>query len=162
MQNKKRRYSFGVWPSGLALALAVNLLASGCAMQKEDYEGTWIVTETLQPGIAAMSPNQAGQQLGASITYLDDQAQLGQHHCSSPHYASRTLPAGEVMQHYRVAPDALFGNNDKVREIQVSCDEAGPKLGQTLLLQPDGAAYTVIDGVFFRLEKAASQTDVMS
>lgn len=143
------------WFSAAVAGVAICIFAQGCALQSEEFEGTWVVTEAIQPGIAAMRNNATDDHLGLPLTYLEDQAQLGQRHCASPHYDTRFLDPSEISQRYQVPAGSVFANADAVKSVQVSCENAGSLFGETMFLQPGGIAYTVSDGVFFKLEKAA-------
>ena len=46
--------------SFIALSLSVSAFTLGCAVKEPAFfEGTWVVTEAHQPGISAVSPQQA-------------------------------------------------------------------------------------------------------
>lgn len=143
------------WFKAAVAGIAVSILAQGCALQDEELEGTWVVTEAIQPGVSATPGTIADGYLGLSLTYLDDQAQLGQRHCSSPHYDTHFLAPHEISQRYQVSAESLFANLETVKSVRVTCEDAGTPFGETMLLQPGGTAYTISDGVVFKLEKAA-------
>ena len=152
-QAGMRRYK---WFSAAIAGIAICLATQGCAMQSEDFEGTWVVTEAIHPGISAMSKTEADDYLGLSLTYLEDQAQLGQRHCASPSYDSSFLKLNDVSQRYKVPAQTLFGTAEKIKSVRITCEGEGDSspFGKTILFHPGGAAYTVSDGVFFKLEKA--------
>ncbi len=154
MSRNKARKKRLRWLGVVGLVVVSGLLSQGCSLGHEEYEGTWVVTDLIPGEMPLKEDGLAGSQLGLSLTYLSDQAQLGQRHCASPSYRVSYLPARQFKQRFRVTTDTLFANRDEVKQVQVSCAENGAAFGETLLLQATGSAYTVSDGVFYKLEKA--------
>ena len=65
---------------------------------KKPAEGTWVVTEAHQPGISAVSPQQAQTILGRSLQYKSDRATLNQQQCITPRYHEQQFHLDDFSQ----------------------------------------------------------------
>lgn len=140
--------------SFIALSLSVSAFTLGCAVKEPAFfEGTWVVTEAHQPGISAVSPQQAQTILGRSLQYKSDRATLNQQQCITPRYHKQQFHLDDFSQYYRVDAKSLGFVPGKVTQVTIDCGLGAKDIGSTLVFQEDTTAYTVFNGTFYRIEK---------
>lgn len=119
-------------------------------------EGEWLVVDFHQPGISAMSDEQAEQWLGARLRISDDWFALGEHYCETVAPVGEVLPVNQILDDYRLQEGdlALFDGHDQVAHHRLDCDDQEwPGLGSVMLRVSASRALAPWDGVFFELER---------
>lgn len=138
----------------IAAAISVCVLMLGCAVKDPAYfEGTWVVTDAFQPGVSTYDSKKANSILGSSFVYKKEAAHLNQIQCDSPQYKEDSLNASDVSMLYKVNADALGFDSGQVTQVELTCKNNKQGLGSLLLFQKHTAAYTLLDGTFYRIEK---------
>lgn len=138
----------------IVAAVSVSVLMFGCAVKTPAYfEGTWVVTEAIQPGFNTGPVSKDNPILGSSFVYQQDTAHLNQVQCESPQYKKDNLDASDLGILYKISPDALGFDDGHVTQVELTCDNSTQPLGSMLLFQEHTAAYTLLDGTFYRMEK---------
>lgn len=123
--------------------------------------GTWTVVGFRMPGISAMSEADAQAWKGRTVVLTAMRATSGTDSCSTPQYETRTVPTDSLLEvDFRTTAAALGLSPGGTMDVtQVSCAGspwAAP--GSILLHSGPTRAFTTWDGVFFELERRASDT----
>lgn len=108
-------------------------------------EGRWQVVDAKQPGISALTPEQARSWIGRSAAFLDSTASFADYRCAQPRYVQGTMTHDEFIQDYRVSPAAI-GVESLIEITTVACQDSviwpGSLLihrGEQLVASWDGA-----------------------
>lgn len=137
----------------IVAAISVSVLTLGCAVKEAAYfEGTWIVTKAYQPETTQKEVD-VDSLLGSSFIYHPDTAHLNQQQCVLPRYQKRKMNHDELAAQYHVDSSALGFDDGHITQVVLTCENNVQGVGSVLLFQEHTAAYTVFDGVFFRIEK---------
>lgn len=118
--------------------------------------GEWLVVEYHQPGISAMSDEQAEQWLGARLRISDDWFALGEHYCETVAPVGEVLPVNQVLDGYRLQEGdfPLLDGYTQVARHHLDCDgQAWDRLGSVVLRVSESLALAPWDGVFFELQR---------
>ncbi|MDR5906783.1 hypothetical protein [Franzmannia qiaohouensis] len=118
--------------------------------------GEWRLVDFHQPGVSAMSEEQADSWLGARLRISDDWFALGEHYCESLTHIGEVLPVNQVRDDFRLQAGDLapFEGREQVARHRLDCEDGEwPTLGGTLLMLDDTRALAPWDGVFFELER---------
>lgn len=123
--------------------------------------GTWTVVGFRMPGISAMSEADAQAWKGRTVVLTATRATSGTDSCSTPQYHTRSVPTDSLLEvDFRTTAAALGLSPGGTLDVtQVSCSGspwAAP--GSILLHSGPTRAFTTWDGVFFELERRASNT----
>ena len=112
--------------------------------------GDWHVVGFEQPGISALSPEDARVWLGRPAHFSDSLATVGTDRCEHPTYLADTLSAGQFLEGLRLSPAALR-LGDTVRVTHVRC---GGKVWSGSEIYERGAELLALwDGTFFVLHR---------
>lgn len=150
------RHFKGFWRfHGLIVAsICASVLTLGCAVKEPAFfEGTWVVTNVYQPETIKLNRAEVEGILGSSFVYHNDTAHLNQQQCVSPRYEKRKMNHAEVAQQYNVKANALGFDDRHITQVVLTCGNNTQGLGSVLLFQEHTTAYTVYNGVFYRIEK---------
>jgi uncharacterized membrane protein len=146
-----------VWP--YAAVVRIDSTAyRGCAESRalphgaDALEGNWHVVAHQAPGIAAMSPREAGTWVGRKARFSRSLARFGTDECSAPSYEARTLTPQEFAQEFRV-PSTDLGLRAPIQMIEVRCAGPWDGPGNRLLVKGPNELLTFWDGVFFELHR---------
>lgn len=133
--------------------------AASCAVKEPSViQGTWVITDAITPGYSASQTGEAQSWLGQSLRYEQNALMLGQTSCRNPQYQENKTSAETFRQQYKVELKALDIYDDSVHAVNVSCDKQSSVPGQTVFLTASGDAFTVWDGVFYKMEKTPPKT----
>ena len=147
-----RGWSPAAWFAALFLT-AGSVLMSCAVKEPASVEGTWVITSSVTPGISAMLPEQAEMWLGQSFQYTPDNVILGQTQCGPAEWKETSLSGDDFLREYHVSFERLGIVANRVARFDVSCHgEHVP--GQSILVAGKDKAFTLWDGVFFKMEKA--------
>ncbi|QJR81369.1 hypothetical protein CA267_011565 [Alteromonas pelagimontana] len=139
----------------VAGSLMMGSLLFSCAIKEpSQVEGTWIITDAVFPGVSALSKEDAIKWFGQSYQYGSDNVVLDQIECGKASYQKMHMSDDVFLQQYRVPLQKLGIADDEVAAYKVSCDTDVPLPGQLVLMSSEKEAFTVWDGVFFKMEKA--------
>ena len=96
---------------------------------------------------------QAEMWLGQSFQYTPDNVILGQTQCGPAEWKETSLSSDDFLREYHVSFERLGIVANRVARFDVSCHgEHVP--GQSILVAGKDKAFTLWDGVFFKMEKA--------
>lgn len=138
----------------IVAAISASVLTLGCAVKEPAFfEGTWIVTNAYQPETLTKLSIDVDSVLGSSFIYHSNTAHLNQQQCELPKYKKRKMDHDEVVAQYHVDSSALGFDDGHITQVVLTCENNVQGLGSVLLFQEHTAAYTVFDGIFFRIEK---------
>ncbi|MBD3896293.1 hypothetical protein IEI94_10565 [Halomonas sp. ML-15] len=118
--------------------------------------GEWRVVDFHQPGVSAMSAEQADSWLGARLRISDDWLALGEHYCESLTHIGEVLPVNQVRNDFQLQEGDLepLEGREQVARHRLDCDDGDwATLGGTLLMLSDTRALAPWDGVLFELER---------
>lgn len=119
--------------------------------------GIWTVVGHYNPGVSAMSSEQAEAHYGESLRLTARSAVAPGSRCSDPNYVpDRVAPAEYLSTKYKLAPDSLklLAAKRQMEVMEVHCERSlWPALGGSLLEVDRDRALAPWDGVFFELAR---------
>lgn len=150
---------------GRAAVVAAALLVTGCQVGPRQVldgsaapRGDWHIVSQVAPGIAAMSPVEASQYVGRTISYGAAGVASGADRCANPTYIVNLVYADRYLfRQYGMRPAnlGLYPHQD-VKVTEVYCE--GKKwrgLGAHVVWADAERGYAIRDGVWFELRRAA-------
>ncbi|MCS4308584.1 hypothetical protein M2404_002941 [Rheinheimera pacifica] len=117
------------------------------------YQGQWQVTEAKFPGVSAMGMEDAKAWFGTKATYTDTKVSFAEAVCDKPQFTLTTLTEGEFYALYRARFEQLEITTEATEVLTVGCPSDWLAPGAVLIKVTNNKAYTVWDGVFFKLDK---------
>lgn len=136
---------------GLLLTL---LLLSCSADNSKWYHGQWQVTDATFPGISAMGMDDAKAWFGTKVTYSDTKVSFAGEVCDKPQFTLTALAEAEFYPLYRARFAQLGITGETADVLTVGCPSEWVAPGAVLIKATGNTAYTLWDGVFFKLDKA--------
>jgi hypothetical protein len=115
--------------------------------------GKWRVVGHLEPGIAAMSPEQAQTWLGTAAVYSRSAARFGRERCTTPAYVVSHLDVGTFMEQFRLRPTDIGIHSQPVTVITIQCNGPWVAPGAIIVVSGPDRILTLWDGVFFELQR---------
>ena len=120
----------------------------------EWYFGEWKVTGFKFAPVSAMDERTARAWTGAVASYSESSVNFMNEVCNKPVYKIVNMKEGDFYSDYRLTFKMLGIKDAGVTIIEVGCPSAWVAAGATLIRVNNNVAYTLWDGVFFKLEKS--------
>lgn len=133
--------------------LIISCLASCSAPESEWYIGVWQVTDAKFPGVSAMGMEEAEEWFGDEATYSNNKVTFRDESCAHPEFQVTSSNAAEFYANFRARFQDLEITGESVEILEVVCSGNWVAPGALLIRATDNTAYTLWDGVFFKLEK---------
>ena len=138
-----------------ALSLLAGTLLMSCAVKEPAaVEGTWVITDSVTPGISALLPAESKNWLGQSFHYDEESVELGQTRCGKSTWTETSFNEKDFISEYHISFQDLDIVANKISRFDVECAENQATLGKSILVADNNHAFTYWDGVFFKMEKA--------
>jgi hypothetical protein len=146
-----------------AAAVAATVVVAGCQVGPRPVtdgwaapKGDWQIVSQVAPGIATMSPVDASQYVGRTISFGPNGVVSGADRCPKPTYIVSLVYAPRYLaRQYGMSPASLglYAHQD-VKVTEVFCE--GRKwrgLGGHVVWANDERGYAIRDGVWFELRR---------
>lgn len=138
-------------------AAPANQISRAAAAAVPTVTGIWTVVVHHNPGISALSDDQARARYGETVRLTTSAAISSGQRCSEPSYAARSVAADSYLaSEYKLQPGSLkpFAGRNQIRLMEVSCGGAPwTAFGARLLEIDRDRALAPWDGVFFQLAR---------
>lgn len=150
-----------------AMAVAASLAVAACQVGPRPLmegsaapRGDWTIVSQVAPGIAAMSPVEASQYVGRTISFGPDGVVSGGDRCPRPTYIVNLVYAPRYLaRQYGMSPSnlGLYAHQD-VKVTEVFCEgRKWPGLGGYIVWADHERGYAIRDGIWFELRRSAPQ-----
>lgn len=131
------------------------LIFARSAHADEWYLGVWKVTDAKFPGISAMGMDDAKKWFGSEAVYNKQKVTFHDETCDNPKYSIETLTEDKFYSSYRATFHELGIEGKSVEILDVGCSSNWVAPGSTIIKANNKSAYTLWDGVFFKIDKVA-------
>ena len=150
-----------------AMVVAATLAVAACQVGPRPLmegwaapRGDWTIVSQVAPGIAAMSPVEASQYVGRTISFGPHGVVSGGDRCPKPTYIVNLVYAPRYLaRQYGMSPSylGLYAHQD-VKVTEVFCEgRKWPGLGGYIVWADDERGYAIRDGIWFELRRSATQ-----
>ncbi|TYT74239.1 hypothetical protein [Desulfobotulus mexicanus] len=137
------------------ITILIFLLISSSAQASDWYIGEWKVIDAKFPGICAMSMEEAKVWFGSAATYTKEKVIFRNELCENPVFKIESKTEDKFFSSYKATFDELSIEGEVVEILQVSCPSNWVATGSTIIKTNENFAYTLWDGVFFKIDKIA-------
>ncbi|MDR6982401.1 hypothetical protein J2X32_001019 [Rheinheimera pacifica] len=136
------------------ISLLLTLFLLSCSSDNSKwYQGHWQVTDAKFPGISAMGMDDAKAWFGTKASYTDTKVSFADEVCDKPQFTLTTLVEAEFYSLYRARFQQLGITGESTEILTVGCPSDWVAPGAILIKAENNTAYTLWDGVFFKLDK---------